>query len=1830
MRISVFRIAHLSLLGLVLSSLVAVDASPPPADSLHFCAVRDFEQWRRDNPRPAGKRLADLDVGEPRTVRMIYFLPSDWPYRADVVDSMKTVLRQVQTFYREQMQPHGYGDRTFRIETDTSGEPVVHRVDGQHPFSHYDNTLGWAVIEELGQSFDLDSNIYFVVLGTDALRQGNGEPAGGVGNRRTKNGGHALVPDAFDFLLVAHELGHAFGLEHDFRDGAYIMSYGPGWTRLSACAAEFLAVHPYFNSASQIEEASPPLIKVTSPTEYPPGSRSVSIQLEVSDPEGLHQVSLPGVTCRGLEGATNAVVAFDYEGWTGQNSFRGLDHPGHFLNGRVVDTDGNASDVYFTLTEISPYHIATLDSAFTVQPLSDGTMIVSFQDGTVGLFDVATQELIANLETLENVVGIQPSLPSAVSPDGTKLASRYDGVGLWDVGTRELIGTLEGPDWVASVAFSPDGTTLASGYGDGTVMLWDAGTRELIGTLEGHANEAFSVAFSLDGTTLASGYGDGTVKLWDAGTRELIGTLEGHTEGVNSVAFLQDGSILASGSWDRTVRLWDVATRTETATLEGSSFAVSPDGATLAVATGLVVRLLDVVTRSELAVLGGHTGWVHWVMFSPDGATLASISGPAHWENSWIVWDTSKWTRPRPFALEIVSGDGQQGAPGATLVRPLVVEVRDQYGDLLPDAPITFRVTAGEGKLGDRFGVEHTTTDADGRGEVTLTLGPHPGTNTVEVSIGPRKLATFHAEGVGTAVAVQEGDYRTWHLPVAATARLGRGALGEGDRAVALSADGRYLVVASGIGVWLYEVATSRVLARFQHPDLRIQVYSVAFSRDGTLAAGLDIGQVELWEVETGDRVGTLWHSDSGPVTVAFSPDGTTLVSGQPETIKVWDVETGGLLGTWEGAGDDGSYWPPEVAFSPEGTWLAAGFQDGDGGTLRLWDVAAQTEVASFEGHPDPVGSVSFSPDGSLLASAGRWPDLTVKLWDVATQSQVATLSGHANEITAVSFSPDGALLASGSRLDGTVKLWDIGNRTLIRTLEEHTGSVHSVLFSPDGAILVSAASDGRVLLREMETGNAAAVSEHNFSSAMALSPDGALLASTGGWSDHTVKLWDVATQSSVAALRGHTRGVSAVSFSPDGGLLASGSWDGTIRLWDVSTRSQAATLTGHTGTEGNAVSFSPDGALLAAGEWDGTVILWDLGTREQIGILDGHSGDVLSVSFSPDGAILASAGNWKDRTVKLWNVATQELIATLEGHDNAVKTVAFSPGGNTLASGSGDGIRIWDVAKRTHIATLEEPGGWGWNPAESIEYSPDGTMLVSGSWRIVKVWDVAKEQAVSTLEGGHTDWVHSVAFGRDGNTLASGSTDGTILLWDLQLLQPRPQTLIKVAGDKQQGPAGSALAKPFVVWVRDQHGDLFAGATVTFEVTAGDGTLSVSTAATDANGRAESTLTLGSQAGTNTVEVTVDDLDPVVFTATGEAIPQTLAKVSGEGLEGPAGAALSSPFVVSVLDQSGNAFEGARVTFSVEAGDGKLSATTATTDAKGRAAATLTLGSLPATNTVKVTVEGLEPVTFTAVGQAVPQTLAKVSGDEQQGPPGAALAAPFVVSVLDQNGTALAGAAVTFAVTTREGTLSATTATTDAEGRAAATLTLGSAPGTHTVEATVAGLEPVTFTAVAEANPDFDGDGETGFSDFFLFAEAFGGSDPRFDLDGDGSVGFADFFLLSDHFADPARGKLLALARELIGLPDGPQLRQNAPNPFNSDTVISWFLLRPGPARVEVFALTGQRVAVLQEGPGKAGVNRVHWNGRDDRGRPLASGVYLYRLVTDERVHTRKLTLLR
>jgi WD40 repeat protein len=234
----------------------------------------------------------------------------------------------------------------------------------------------------------------------------------------------------------------------------------------------------------------------------------------------------------------------------------------------------------------------------------------------------------------------------AFSPDGTRLAtgSHDNTARLWDVTTGNELAVLKGHEReIESVAFSPDGTRLATGSHDNTARLWDVTTGNELAVLKGHWSFVVSVAFSPDGTRLATASWDNTARLWDVTTGNELAVLKGHVGFVVSVVFSPDGTRLATASWDNTPRLWHVTTGNELAVLKGHeseivSVAFSPDGTRLATAAAEgVARLWDVTTGNELAVLKGHVGFVMSVAFSPDGTRLATGSN----DNTARLWDVT-------------------------------------------------------------------------------------------------------------------------------------------------------------------------------------------------------------------------------------------------------------------------------------------------------------------------------------------------------------------------------------------------------------------------------------------------------------------------------------------------------------------------------------------------------------------------------------------------------------------------------------------------------------------------------------------------------------------------------------------------------------------------------------------------------------------------------------------------------------------------------------------------------------------------------------------------------------------------------------------------------------------------------------------------------------------------------------------------------------------------------------------------------------------------------------------------------------------------------------
>jgi WD40 repeat protein len=431
--------------------------------------------------------------------------------------------------------------------------------------------------------------------------------------------------------------------------------------------------------------------------------------------------------------------------------------------------------------------------------------------------------------------------------------------------------------------------------------------------------------------------------------------------------------------------------------------------------------------------------------------------------------------------------------------------------------------------------------------------------------------------------------------------------------------------------VRLWDVATGKCRATLKGLPY-IWSDAVEFSPDGrTLTFPSDPNTMKLLDTATYKPRVILDRQEHEVRCVAFSPDGKTLATaGYSPEVRLWDVPTGTRSARLNA---EDELMVDKVAFSPDGKALAACST----GQVKLWNMATRKIRTTLTGSG---GTVTFSPDGSFLASAGD--DMLVRLWDASTGTPRATLKGHTSRVTCVSISPSGQILATSGGYDHRVRLWDTETREPCAVLKAHKSGLQSIDFSPDGMSL--AAADRQDLV-----------------------------------------IWDVATGTPRANLKGNQGEVRCLTFSPDGKILASVGVDGTVRLWDASTGTLSATLEGHKG-EVWSLTFSPDGKILASVGGDGTVRLWNASTGMLSATLKGHEGIVWAVTFSRDGKTLASSGgelrkNGGTGELRLWDVATGTPRATLEGHKDSVRCLAFSPNGKTLASADVEGtIRLWNA----------------------------------------------------------------------------------------------------------------------------------------------------------------------------------------------------------------------------------------------------------------------------------------------------------------------------------------------------------------------------------------------------------------------------------------------------------------------------------------------------------------------------------------------------------------------
>ena len=283
---------------------------------------------------------------------------------------------------------------------------------------------------------------------------------------------------------------------------------------------------------------------------------------------------------------------------------------------------------------------------------------------------------------------------------------------------------------------------------------------------------------------------------------------------------------------------------------------------------------------------------------------------------------------------------------------------------------------------------------------------------------------------------------------------------------------------------------------------------------------------------------------------------------------------------------------------------------------------------------------------------------------------------------------------------------------------------------------------------------------------ALAFSPDGKMLAV--GTYQRTL-LCDPATRQITATWGGHADAVRSVAFSPDGKWLASGEGTsgaaGGARLWDVVAGREIRAF-GNQDDAVNAVAFSPDGKTLATGSADKSIQLWDTATGKPLQTLRDHADSVLGLAFRPDGKFLASCS--ADRSVKVWDTATWKRLYTLGAHDEPVTAVAFDSTGSPLITASTDRTaKVWNFAA-DNSGLARALGGHG-NSVTAVALIPGGQILATASGdKTVRLWKYSDGVNIATFTDAK-DWVYAVRFSPDGKRLAAGTFDGMIYLWNVE-----------------------------------------------------------------------------------------------------------------------------------------------------------------------------------------------------------------------------------------------------------------------------------------------------------------------------------------------------------------------------------------------------------------------------------------------------------------------------
>jgi WD40 repeat protein/serine/threonine protein kinase len=800
------------------------------------------------------------------------------------------------------------------------------------------------------------------------------------------------------------------------------------------------------------------------------------------------------------------------------------------------------------------------DGKHVVSGGQDGRLLV-WDPATAKPYDLSTLTLERNNapQPYEALLGHSGPVraitfsPATVKSGDTQIDSRIvsasddNTIRVWDATSHAHVKTLRGHGGpVHACCFSPDGTRVMSASYDARVKTWNVADYNEQLVLGGHRDAVFSAAYDRDGQRIVTASRDRTARVWDAATgTELLELHEGHEFLVSRAVFFPDGQRMLTSSVDDTVRVWDLARGAEVARLDktGTAAAVALSHDARWILTGSE----PIAAKTWAAKLWSRTGGtlqfsplkqdveVTTVAFSHDDRLILTGDNTGRcrlWDRA--AADAPRWSvqnHTRPITAAVFTLDDTRVLTASTdnTVGQWDIAFGNEIAELRlkhPDAVTSIAATSDVRWL--------LTSCADGVARLWNVEGPVAQPNR-EWKIKDRLPTTVR--------------------PIASNGNLGAITskvvkIVEPITAVALSSDGR---IAATVDELIETVTTKQMIGG-------VEIVNTEKQR---------IGQtVRLWSLESkqthdGDDAFPEEKTFAGPLgaprplielsgadaaywTATFSQDGRFLALPRAGDVELWNVRTGQKEGVF---GSHGAVVGAD--FSPTGDRIVTGSWDT---TARVWN--SQTGLVELKldrGHSDRVNSSRFSPDGDFILTASD--DNTAKLWDArgAPAKVVATLAGHTAPVRSAVFSPDGTRVLTASD-DHTARIWDAQSGTLLDLLTRHEQAVVSAAFSHDAANdlrVVTCSEDNTAQIWNVSNGAELSFTLQGHSSIVtsaAFSPDGQRVVT--GSEDTTAKIWDADTGKEIITLEGHTAPITSVVFSPDGSQVLTASRDRTAIVW--------------------------------------------------------------------------------------------------------------------------------------------------------------------------------------------------------------------------------------------------------------------------------------------------------------------------------------------------------------------------------------------------------------------------------------------------------------------------------------------------------------------------------------------------------------------------------------------------------------------------------------------------------------------------------------------------------